>query len=180
MKRKPNTALLVVDVQQGLLDKNPWGKERLVGTVSGLLGAFRERGRPVLFVRHDDGPGTELAFGAPGWEVARETAPRPGEEIFDKRFNSAFLETGLEDRLAELGAGTLVVAGMQTEYCIDATIKSAFERGFRVLVPAGGVATFDNGGLAAGQIDRFFAEVIWQGRYAQVLPWEEIVKEALS
>lgn len=47
-------------------------------------------------------------------------------------------------------------------------------------MPAGGVATFDNGGLAAEQIDRFFTKVIWQGRYAQVLPWEEIVKEALS
>ena len=47
------------------------------------------------------------------------------------------------------------------------------------MVPAGGVATFDNGGLAAEQIGRFFTEVIWQGRYAQVLPWEEIVKGAL-
>lgn len=173
-------ALLVVDIQQGLLGKGPWGKGKLVETVSGLLGAFRERGRPVLFVRHDDGPGTELAYGAPGWEVAQEVAPLPGEGIFDKRFNSAFLETGLGERLAELGADTLVIAGMQTEYCMDATIKSAFERGYRVLVPAEGVATFDNGGLAAEQINSFFTEHIWQGRYAQVLPWEGIVEEALS
>lgn len=179
MDKGSGAALLVVDVQQALLDKGPWGKEQLVGSIAGLLGAFRAAGRPVVFVRHDDGPGTGLAFGAPGWQVAREVAPLPGERVFDKRFNSAFMGTGLGGYLEKLGADTLVIAGMQTEYCIDATIKSAFERGYRVLVPAEGVATFGNGGLDAGQIGRFFLGNIWQGRYAQVLPWEKIAEEAL-
>ncbi len=170
-------ALLVVDMQQGLLDKGPWEKGRLVETVNALLRAFRRRGQPVAFVRHDDGPGTALAFGAPGWEIARETAPLAGEEVFDKRYNSAFLGTGLESRLQELGAGTVVIVGMQTEYCIDATVKAAFERGFRAVLPEGGVSTFDNGGLTAGQINGWFYERIWRGRYGDVLAPEDIIKE---
>lgn len=170
-------ALLVVDVQQGLVDKGPWEKGRLLGVIHTLLGAFCGRGLPVLFVRHDDGPGTELACGAPGWEVARETAPVEGEAVFDKRHNSAFLGTGLESRLQELGAGTVVIVGMQTEYCIDATVKSAFERGFRAVLPEGGVSTFDNGGLTAGQINGWFYERIWRGRYGDVLAPEDIIKE---
>ena len=144
MGEKQNAALLVVDVQQGLLDKGPFEKERLAETIGRLLGEFRREQRPVLFVRHDDGPGTELAAGAPGWEIAREVSPLKGEKIFDKRFNSAFLETGLEEYLREADIKTLVVAGLQTEYCIDATVKSAFERGFKVLLPKGGITTFDN------------------------------------
>lgn len=169
MGEKQNAALLVVDVQQGLLDKGPFEKERLVKTLGRLLGEFRRGERPVLFVRHDDGPGTELAAGARGWEIAREVSPLKGEKIFDKRFNSAFLETGLEKHLGELGIKTLVVAGMQTEYCIDATVKSAFERGFQVLLPKGGITTFDNGGFPAARINRFYYENIWQGRFGEIV-----------
>ena len=169
MGEEQNAALLVVDVQQGLLDKGPFEKERLAETIGRLLGEFRREQRPVLFVRHDDGPGTELAAGAPGWEIAREVSPLKGEKIFDKRFNSAFLETGLEEYLREADIKTLVVAGLQTEYCIDATVKSAFERGFKVLLPKGGITTFDNGSFSAAQINRFYYESIWRGRYGEIL-----------
>lgn len=170
-------ALLVVDVQQALVDQGPWRKEEMLGAIGALLGAFRERKLPVLFVRHDDGPGTALACGAPGWEIAREIAPRAGEPVLDKKYNSAFLRTGLEEQLREWGAGTLVITGLQTEYCIDATVKSAFERGLRVLLPEGGVSTFDNGGLAAEQINQWFYERIWRGRYGDALAPEDIIKE---
>ncbi len=62
-----------------------------------------------------------------------------------------------------------MVAGLQTEYCIDATVKSAFERGFQVLLPKGGITTFDNGGFSAAQINRFYYENIWRGRYGEIL-----------
>ena len=170
---------MVLDVQQALLDKNPSEKLQLVDVISRLLEDFREKGKPVIFVRHDDGPGTELTFDAPGWQVAREVPPLSGEKIFDKQCNSAFLYTGLESHLKKLEIDILVITGLQTEYCIDATIKSTFERGFQVLVPAGGVSTFDNGGLAARQINRFFLENIWQERYAHVWPVERIVQGEL-
>lgn len=171
------TALLIVDVQQALVRQGPWGKERLLKTISALQADFRLHGRPVLFVRHDDGPGTPLAYGAPGWQIAPQAAPRRGERVFDKRHNSAFLDTGLDAYLQRQHADTLVIAGLQTEYCIDATIKSAFERGYRVLIPAGAVSTFRNGRLPARKINLFFHKYIWQGRYGTVLPLPKLLKE---
>lgn len=174
------TALLVVDVQKGLLRDHPWQEELFVNTLSGLLAAFREQGREVLFVRHDDGPESEaLAYGSPGWEIVEEAAPLPGEKIFDKRKNSAFLGTGLEAYLKKRNVDTLVIAGMQTEYCIDATVKSAFERGFRVVIPAGGVTTFDSSMLSAAELNRLFCYHIWKGRFADVLLPAELESEVL-
>ena len=176
MVRGTKTALLVVDVQQGLMDQGPWKKARLLESICRLLGAFRSQGAPVIFIRHDDGPGTALAFGGAGWQVAREVAPLRGERVFDKKHNSAFLHTGLGRYLDSLGVGTLVIVGLQTEYCIDATVKSAFEQGYRVVIPAGGVSTFRNHRLPARKINLFFYKYIWQGRFADVLPVEEIIR----
>ena len=161
--------LLVIDTQKGITDSRLYGFETLRANIKALIARAREEGVEVIYVRHDDGPGTELAAGAPGWEIAREVSPMKGEKIFDKRFNSAFLETGLEEYLREADIKTLVVAGLQTEYCIDATVKSAFERGFKVLLPKGGITTFDNGSFSAAQINRFYYESIWRGRYGEIL-----------
>lgn len=180
MMENGKTVLLVIDVQQALVDSGPWEKARLLAVIRQLLGDFREHGRPVLYVRHDDGPGTDLALGTPGWEVAREVAPREDEKIFDKRYNSAFLHTGLEEYLREQGVERLVITGLQTEYCVDATVKSAFERGFRVVLPEGGISTFAGGGLTAEQINELFYRHIWQGRYGDVAAAEKIIKEINS
>ncbi len=178
---EPNkTALLVVDVQQALVDARPWKTERLLKTITALQADFRAHSRSVIFVRHDDGPGTSLAYGSAGWQVAREVSPARGEKIFDKTYNSAFLHTGLDNYLKRLGVGTLAIVGLQTEYCIDATVKSAFERGYRVLLPAGGISTFRNGRLPARKINLFFYKNIWQGRYGDVLSLSGILKEVRS
>lgn len=178
MKANPQTALLVVDVQQALVDSRPWKAAQMLKAVHTLLQAFRRAGAPVVFVRHDDSPGPGLAYGTPGWQVARQVAPVQGERVFDKKYNSAFLHTGLGAYLKRLGVKDLVVVGMQTEYCIDATIKSAFEQGYRVLIPQGGVTTFRNGRLPARKINRLFYHRIWAGRYGEVLPTAAVIKEA--
>ncbi len=175
---KNKTALLVIDVQQALIDQRPWKTARLLRTITALQERFRGEGRPVIFVRHDDGPGTPLAYGTPGWKVAHAVGPLRGEKVFDKCFNSAFLRTGLGRYLERLGIETLVITGLQTEYCIDATIKSAFERGYRVILPAGGISTFCNGRLPARKINLFYYKNIWQGRYGEVLSLPEALKEA--
>lgn len=177
MQATQKTALLVVDVQQALIESRPAKGGQLLCTIGALLRSFRKAGRPVLFVRHEDGPGTPLAYGAPGWQIARAAAPIQGERVFDKKYNSAFLHTGLGPYLRRQGVTTLVIVGMQTEYCIDATIKSAFEQGFQVVLPIGGITTFRNGGLPARKINRLFYRHIWQGRYGRVLPAGEIIKE---
>ena len=93
----------------------------------------------------------------------------------EKRFNSGFRDTGLDAYLRGRGVQTIILAGLQTEYCIDATCKSAAEKGYTVLIPRAGTSTFDNGPFAAGDLIRFYENNIWNGRYARVLPLEEIV-----
>lgn len=163
-----STCLLVVDVQQALFAEAPDDCVRFLDALASLLGSARERRIPVAVVQHSGPPGDECEPGTPGWELHPLVRPRDGEPVFAKRFNSAFKETGLEDWLRERGITTLVIAGMQTEHCLDATIKSAFERGFRVIVPEGAHTTFDNGGLTADQIRQWYAGRIWHNRYAQV------------
>ena len=70
----------------------------------------------------------------------------------------------------------LVVAGMQTEHCIDATIKSAFEKGFEVIVPEAVHTTFRNGELTAAQVKEFYQNQIWKDRYATVESLENVVR----
>ena len=104
--------------------------------------------------------------------------PREGELVLDKSYNSAFLETELEDWCGEQGITQLIVAGMMTELCVDATIQSAFERGYQVLVPQGCCATYDNEYMTAEQAEAYYEQKIWQGRYAQVFSLDDLLAQA--
>lgn len=104
--------------------------------------------------------------------------PREGELVLDKSYNSAFLETELEDWCGQQGITQLIVAGMMTELCVDATIQSAFERGYQVLVPQGCCATYDNEYLTAEQAEAYYEQKIWQGRYAQVFSLDDLLAQA--
>lgn len=99
---------------------------------------------PLVYVRHDDGEDRIS-------EIDSRIKPKESEIVIDKSYPSAFLETDLESWCSEQGITQLIVAGMMTEFCIDATIKSAFERGYQVLVPQGCCATVDNEYLTAQQ-----------------------------
>jgi len=169
------TALLIVDVQQALIDEAPHEAEAFLGLLDSLLKAARSSGTAVLHVQHGGPTGDEFEPDTPGWEFHPCVRPREDEPIFGKRYNSAFKETGLEDWLRTREIGTLIVCGMQTEHCLDATIKSAFEKGFRVIVPEGAHTTLDNGDLKAPQIRRFYQDRIWKDRYAEVKPVAEIL-----
>lgn len=158
--------LLIIDVQQTLIDEGPADPDAFLDRVATLLNAARQAGAPVVFIQHDGPSGDTLEPGQPGWQIHPAVRPLADEPVFRKRYNSAFLETGLEGWLRERGIGALVAVGMQTEYCMDASIKSAFEKGFRVTVPEGAHTTCDNGGLSGQQIRDFYQELIWRGRYA--------------
>lgn len=175
------TALLVVDVQTALLDGHPYRERETLKNWQDLLAVCRKKGVEVLFVRHDGGADDELERGAPGWEIAGVVAPTPGERVFDKRFNSAFRQTGLRAYLEEREISELILVGMQTEYCIDATCKAAFEYGYKLTIPEDAVTTFDNGDFSAEDLCAFYARRIWNNRFATVLPtkiWlEEMEKQ---
>jgi nicotinamidase-related amidase len=163
-------ALLVVDMQNEAFNLGPYRRDEMISNVAVLLKACRDSGIPVVFVRHDAGPGTSLERGSPGWEIHASVGPLPGETIVDKQFNSAFRETDLEARLGSFGVDTLILVGWQTEYCIDTTCRVAFELGYRVILPEMTNSTFDNGPLSGEAIYRFFNERIFHDRFATVEP----------
>lgn len=109
--------------------------------------------------------------------MSKIITPNPGEVIFDKQFNSAFVKTDLKNYLANKGIETIILVGMQTEYCIDATCKSAFEHGFKVIIPEKTNTTYDNGVLTAKQIYEHYMDRIWKGRFARVDSMEHILEE---
>ncbi len=144
--------LLVVDVQRALLDElTPARRAEFLATLVPLVERARSTKIPVVYVRHDGSP-SELIPGTPQWEIGSEIAPRAGESIVDKRFGDAFAQTKLKDVLAALDADHLIVTGMQTDFCVNATVGGATERGYRVTLVADAHATFPSNGKSESEI----------------------------
>ncbi len=169
---KPD-ALIVIDVQTALVEAHPYREEALIHHLQTLLAACRAGGVPVIYVRHGEDEEGGLNPGTPGWEIAAAIAPQKGEPVFDKRYNSAFRGTGLHGHLQAMGAQNLLICGMQVEYCVDTTIKVAFELGYHVTVPRDATGTFDNDILPAEKIVSFYENNVWHGELATVVPMED-------
>ena len=133
--------LLIIDVQRALLEElGPARATELLETLEPLLAEARSTDVPVVYVRHAGSP-HELLPGTPDWEIASEIAPRGGEPIVEKRSPDAFAETNLSDVLETLDADHLIIAGMQTDMCVNATIGGAVDRGYRVTLVGDAHAT---------------------------------------
>ena len=168
--------LLVVDAQNMITTPALYAFDRFVDTVSRLIRTARSSGVEVLYIRHDDGAGQPLHPGNPGYDVYEVFAPLPGEKVYDKTVNSPFRDTALLRYLRASGETELMVCGLQTDYCIDATIKCGFEHGFRMLVPAYGNTTTDNAYLTAEQSYRYHNEWMWPRRYGECLPLSDALE----
>lgn len=118
--------LLVVDVQVGAV-RNAWDVPRIVKNINLAVEKAREQHVPVIWVQHSD---DELVAGSPEWQLVPELAPREGETLLRKKYNSAFEQTLLEMILAQQGATHIVLAGAATNWCIRATAYGALDRGY--------------------------------------------------
>ncbi len=165
--------LLVVDTQKLITNPELYGFELFKENVKRLISAAREGGAEVIYVRHED---EEMARGTVGFEIYDEFAPINGERIFDKRVNSAFKDTGLIEHLREKGEKTVMIVGLQTDYCIDATVKCGYEHGFKMIVPEYSNSTFDNEFMTAEETYRYYNDFMWKGRYAQCVSVKEAVE----
>lgn len=170
-------ALIVIDVQTALVEAHPSDEERFIASVGALIEACRCNGVPVVYVLHDGGAGDELERGTDGWQAYAAVAPQGGKPCVGKRFNSAFRRTGLHEMLRSLGAKRLVMCGMQTEFCFDASVKVAFELGFEVTVPREAVTTFDSEFATGDALTAYFEDRIWDGRFAQVKDTASVIEE---
>jgi len=168
--------LLVVDTQRAITNGKLYHFEVFVNNVKELIHTARKNEIEVLFVRHDDGVGNELTKGNDGFEIYEEFQPADDEIVFDKNVNSSFNNTGLLEYLRRKGENTIIIVGLQTDYCIDATIKAGFEHGFKMIVPANANSTFDNKYMSAEQTYTYYNEFMWSGRYAECMSCEEVIE----
>ena len=166
--------LLVVDTQKGCFDERLYAFETVRNNIKQLIATARENNIEVVYVQHDDGPGTELDRSSDNYEIYEEFAPRSGERCFEKNVNSAFHPmTGLTEYLQSKGEKDIIVIGVSTDYCMDATIKSGFEKGFNIYIPSYTNSTYDNPYFDKETADKYFNEFMWPGRYAECISVEK-------
>jgi nicotinamidase-related amidase len=150
------TALLIVDLQVAMFESESdppiHDAHGLLQRAGDLIARARAAGVPVIYVRHDGGPGDPLEAGRPGWDIHPVLEPAADEAIVEKRAPDSFHETELGELLAERGVETLIVAGAQTDYCINATCRRAAALGYDTLLVSDTHSTWGSGGKTAPQI----------------------------
>lgn len=169
--------LLVIDTQVGITDERLYEFEKVRDNISELISLARKNNVEVVYVQHDDGPGTGFSVGDEGFQIYGQFAPLQGGKVFVKTVNSALHpSTGLSDYLEEKQEKALMIVGLQTNFCIDATIKSAFDKGFEIIVPEYTNSTFDNDYISRDKCYHYFNDFMWPGRFAKCVTMDEARK----
>ena len=125
-ENRPNTALLVVDVQNGVVE-GAHQRDAVVANVASLVEKARRERVPVVWVQHLS---EHLAHGSDEWRIVPELTPDEAEPLIEKEYGDSFEDTTLETVLSHLGVGRLLVAGAQTDACIRSTLHGALVRGY--------------------------------------------------
>jgi nicotinamidase-related amidase len=179
-------ALLIVDIQNDYFPggRNPLeGPERAAAKARELLGAFRASGEPLVHMQHVwDAP--DAAFmqpGTPGVEIHDSVSPADGETVIQKANPNSFLDTPLEKHLRDQGVDSLVVCGMMTSMCVDATVRAAADLGFATTVVHDACATmpleFGGRSVPAADVHTAFIAAMGDG-YAEVVSAADVAARA--
>jgi len=124
----------------------------------------------IIYMQHIETP---EALTSEDWQLSPLLKRQENEKVFQKRYNSIFKETGLKEYLDQQEIEQLVLCGMQTEYCVDTSVKVGFEYGYKLVIPEGAVTTFDGEDIPAETLNEFY-ENIWAERFADVLDYKSI------
>ena len=177
LTNRPHTALLVVDVQVGVVHE-AHERDAIVNNIAGLVQRARTQGVPGVWVQHSSG---DLIEGSETWRIVPELTPDDGEPLVKKEFGDAFEDTSLESVLAELGVGRLVVVGAQTDACIRSTLHGAFTRGYDATLVSDAHTTEDHTQWGAPPPDQVIAHtnLYWNyqsapGRTAGTVATDEV------
>lgn len=160
MQAAHETALIVIDVQEGILPAGEGPRheaavtalDAVVTRLADLQARARAAGVTLIHVQHDAPDDHRLARGTPGWEIRPELSPQPGEAVIHKTTCDSFLDTGLKQILLDGGIRHLIIGGCMTPFCIDTSVRSAIAHGFDVTLLSDGHTTCDMGGLTFEQI----------------------------
>ena len=177
LENRPNTALMVIDVQNGVV-AGSHDRDGVIGNINALVDKARAEDVPVVWVQHsDDG----LELGSDDWRIVDELTPADGEPVVQKNYGDSFEATDLEEVLAGRGVGRVVVTGAQSDACIRATLHGALVRGYDVTLVADAHTTEDLTQYGAPSPDLVISHtnLYWQwasapGRRGDVVPTGEV------
>jgi len=174
---RPNSALIVIDVQKGVVG-DAYQRDEVIENIRTLVDKARAEGVPVVWVQHSD---DQMPRGSESWEYVDELELSESEPLIHKRFGDSFEDTNLEEVLAELGVGRLVVTGAQTDACVRSTLHGAFTRGYDAVLVSDAHTTEDLSEYGAPSPDLVISHTnlywSWQsapGRSAEVVTTPEV------
>lgn len=150
---RPNTALVVIDVQNGVM-AGAHNRDGVIANISALVGRARSEAVPIVWVQHAS---EELERGSDAWQYVAELVPDESEPLVHKTYGDSFEDTDLEAVLAARGVGRVVVTGAQTDACIRSTLHGAILRGYDATLVGDAHTTEDlteYGAPTPGQGDR--------------------------
>ena len=152
-QNRPNTALLVVDVQKGVVE-GAHERDAVVANIGSLVEKARRERVPVVWVQHVD---EYLASGSDDWRIVPELSPRDAEPLVEKNYGDSFEDTTLETVLSGLAVGRLVIVGAQTDACIRSTLHGALVRGYDATLVSDAHTTEDQSARGAPQPSQVIA-----------------------
>lgn len=151
-----NKVLVVVDVQNIMFETPGYELhegERVLATIKDLIARARKAEVPVVYIQHTtEGIGSEFEKDSHNWQIKADIAPLPDDVVALKYSYDAFFDTELDCELKVLGAETLVFCGLQTEVCVDTTIRSALAHGYKSILAGNAHSTYDNEVMKAKDI----------------------------
>jgi nicotinamidase-related amidase len=164
LENRPNTALVVIDVQNGVVE-GTHDRDAVVANVGALVEKARQEDVPVVWVQHNS---KFLEKGSDSWQFVPELSPDAAEPRIDKTFADSFEDTELEGVLSGLGIGRLVIAGAQTDECIRSTLHGAIVRGYDATLVSDAHTTEDQSEWGAPTPDKVIAHtnLYWDGHRA--------------
>jgi len=153
LQNRPNTALLVVDVQNGVVE-GAYERDSVVANIDSLVKKARHEHVPVVWVQHSD---EQLARGSDDWQIVPELDPDDSEPLVEKQYGDSFEDTTLETVLSGLEVGRLVIVGAQTDACIRSTLHGALARGYDATLVSDAHTTEDQEAWGAPPPDKVIA-----------------------
>jgi nicotinamidase-related amidase len=170
-----DVALLVIDMQLGNFTSNPVYKAAdLLARTKSLIQKARVSKVPVIYVQNNGGKGDPDEYGTEGWKIHPSIAPTKEDSLVQKKTPDAFHKTNLRETLESRSVRHVVVAGLQTEYCVDTTCRRAFSLGYDVILVKDTHSTWDTPMLNAGQVIKHHNSVL-EGFFVTLKNEEEIV-----
>lgn len=189
MVLQKDTALLLIDIQQGFYNVDYWGGHRnnpdAEANAQKLLHFWRENKLPIFHVKHcSTNPNSLLAEGNIGNEIQEIVQPLPDEPVIKKNVNSAFIGTTLKEQLDDKKINHLVIAGLTTDHCVSTTTRMAGNLGYKTFLVEDATATFDKVGPDG---KKYSAEIIHETaiaslheEFAIIIKTDEVLKSFLQ